>query len=311
MKFVKLLILASALMFSFNSAIAQLEWVKFDGTLPDHTVIGGVETHRSLPICRCNFKGAMHPGKVVDNRCNIGYGGLEKMVRSFEVLVNNGGVELEWLKVKNSLPDHAIEAGKERGVPLYVGRAYHEKGTHPGKIFKAGGNYICNIGYGGKEITYTTFEVLVESHHPEKFAPDARCTDSGSLTVVRNIKTLGKETQVDEGMSVASRNLEYQARVTDDGRLVIERIVHHMICDNGTIVILEANEIWSNTKNKGDASKNYFLKFQDDGNLCIYSKEDGFVWCSMSNGQDGHHFEITNMGHIEVVNNHGVEIWPD
>jgi len=183
MKIVKYLVLTSMLVLFSSALYAQLDWVKFNGEVPNNAVVGGVESHRELPICRCEFNGAMHPGKVVEKACNIGYGGAEKAIRSFEVLVNNGLIELSWIKSKGELPDHAIKAGREGNLDLYVGRAFHKGGTHPGKIFKVGDKYICNIGYGGKELTFTTFEFLVEHKlHPnaEILDHDVRCEFSFS-----------------------------------------------------------------------------------------------------------------------------------
>jgi len=317
MKITKQLFLASILMLSFCTIDAQLEWVKYDGSMPDGAVVGGVETNRSLVVCRCDYRGAMHPGKVVEKACNIGWGGKERIVKDFEVLVNKGIVELSWLKSDGELPDNAIQAGTERGGPLYVGRTFHKNGTHPGKIFKAGGNYICNIGWGGKESTHKSFEVLVQIPHDEyneKMKHTKECSkkfDNSKNVIASLIGTMGKERQISEGYSLVSSNLKFQTRVTDDGRLVIEEILDRALCDDGRIIVLKTNEIWANTNKKGDASLDYYLKFQNDSNLCIYSEQNGFVWCSMSNGRNGHHFEITNVGHIEVVNDHGGEVWPD
>jgi len=317
MKIVKLLLLASFLILTSNVVSAQLEWIKFDGELPENAVIGGVETHRSLAICRCNYKGAMHPGKVVERRCNIGWGGKEIGLKRFEVLVNKGVIELDWQKTDGKkLPNHAVKAGEENGRALYVGRAHHEAGTHPGKVFQAGKGYICNIGYGEKEITYKTFEVLVENKpHPDnkRIKHDDRCGSKGKYpaTIGSYIGNMSKERMVKEGQSLVSTNLRYQTRVTDDGRLVVEEILDRALCDNSKIFVFQANEIWSNTTKKGDSKLDYYLKFQEDGNLCIYSEQSGFVWCSMSNGKNGHHLELTNIGHIEIVNDHGGEVWPD
>lgn len=258
----------------------------------------------------------MHPGKVVGNTCNIGYGGTEKIVETFEVLVNNGGVDLDWQKTDGALPDHAVQAGEENGLALYVGRAYHENGTHPGKVFNAGSNHICNIGYGGKEVTYETFEVLVENKHQNsgQILSDAtRCPRDSMEAVftVAYIGTMSKNKKMSEGSSLVSNNMQYQTRVTDDGRLVVEEILGHGFCEDGNIYVFDTKEVWSNTAEKGDANLDYYLQFQEDGNLCIYSEQNGFVWCSMSNGFESHHFELTNIGHIEVVNDHGGEVWPD
>lgn len=316
MKIVKSILLASILMLSFNSINAQLEWVKYEGFMPSYAVIGGVETNRSLAVCRCDYRGAMHPGKVVENACNIGWGGKEIIVKDFEVLVNKGVVDLDWLKTNGTLPKNAIQAGEERGGPIYVGRAFHENGTHPGKVFKVGGNYICNIGYGGKELTIKTFEVLVENHTDKnaarmKHGNECNQKISKSTCIGRYIGTMGKERQIDEGNSLVSNNVKFQTRVTDDGRLVVEEIIDKALCDDGRILIFNTKEIWSNTNESRDPKLDYYLKFQDDGNLCIYSEQSGFVWCSMSNSLNGHHLELTNIGHLEIVNDHGGEIWPD
>ena len=317
MKIIRISILLPLVVFLCNSTSAQLEWVKYTGETPDNAVIGGVENHIELPVCRGDFNGAKHPGKLFANHCNIGYGGAEKMLTDFEVLVNHGVVELDWLKSNGTetLPDNAILAGTEGGIPLYVGRAHHENGTHPGKIFKVGGNYICNIGYGTLEVVSESFEVLVENHQHEEAMhtnDDDRCAAPEYIqSTVGFIGSMSQNKQINEGFSLVSNNLKYATRVSDDGRLIIEEIIEHAFCSDGRVLIFQANEIWANTQEGRDPSLDYFLKFQDDGNLCIYSEQNGFVWCSMCNGRDGHHLELTNIGHLEVVNSHGVEIWPD
>ena len=312
MKNLKLIGLTSIFLLAFSSLFAQLEWVPYKGEVPENAVIGGIETQRALPVCRCNFNGAMHPGKVVDKYCNIGYGGAEKVISDFEILINKGGIALDWEKSSGQLPANAVQAGTEGSLALYVGRSHYKEGTHPGKVFKSG-NYICNIGWGGKEITQTTFEVLVE-HRLEVIdfeSQKSRCAENNYSSIAKTLGSIKKDQTIEEGFSLISNNLKYATRVTDDGRLVVEEVQDMAICDDGRIIIFSANELWSNTPNKGDASKKYFMKFQEDGNLCIYHGKDSFVWCSMSNGKKGHHFEITNIGHIEVVNDHGVEVWPD
>lgn len=63
----------------------KLSWAK--GPSAKGMVIGGKERGRSLPVCRGKYKGGTHPGKVVAKKCNIGWGGKEIVLRSFEVLV--------------------------------------------------------------------------------------------------------------------------------------------------------------------------------------------------------------------------------
>ena len=145
---------------------AQIGWVPYEGTIPENAISGGSENNHRLPVCRCLHMGNWHPGKVVANNCNIGYGGEEIVVKSgYEIMVKPArNMEMRWVVVKdNRIPKNAVIAGTENGQNLYVGRAKHTDGNkHPGKIFKAGANYICNFGYGGKEITSKSgFEIMV------------------------------------------------------------------------------------------------------------------------------------------------------
>jgi len=55
------------------------------------------------------------------------------------------------------VPPGAIAGGGENGRPLFICRAAHEGGLHPGKV--VGRN--CNFGWGGREILSERYEVLV------------------------------------------------------------------------------------------------------------------------------------------------------
>ncbi len=145
--------------------VGNLSWVASNGTIPSNAVNGGYENGKNLPVCRTNYNSAMHPGKVVGNMCNIGWGGKEISARSFEVLVNNGGVSISWVSMSGQIPGNAVQAGTENGKPLYVGQATMSNGSvHPGKVFGNPGDYICNYGYGGNEIVEkNNFKVLVQN----------------------------------------------------------------------------------------------------------------------------------------------------
>lgn len=57
-----------------------------------------------------------------------------------------------------TLPTNANKAGHEPdNTPLYVARAEHEGGTHPGK-YRSGWN-AASISYGGREIWVSAYEV--------------------------------------------------------------------------------------------------------------------------------------------------------
>jgi hypothetical protein len=137
-----------------------LNWVNYSGRLPANAVYGGYETNgNKLAVCRCNFQGSWHPGKVVAGKCNIGYGGREYAVSNFQVLTQQSGVRIRWQPVSgNNMPGNAFVGGVENGRKLYVGVGFYpvggatKPGRHPGKIFLSGNQYTCNIGYGGREI---------------------------------------------------------------------------------------------------------------------------------------------------------------
>lgn len=143
--------------------ITPLVWVPYDGTLPDAVVNGGKENGSNLAVCRGEYKGATHPGKMVGGKCNIGFGGKEIELTNFEVLTNNGAV-LVWRPFTGKIPKGAVQAGVEKGKKLYVGQITRPDGTiHSGKILGSPGAYIFNYGYGGKEVTAKTqFRILIE-----------------------------------------------------------------------------------------------------------------------------------------------------
>ena len=183
------------LLASINGAEAQLSWVRYNGSTPANAVKGGFENGQTLMVARANFSGVNHPGKMVNTHCNIGYGGKEVVVRQFEILTSNN-TKLRWIGViKNRLPDNAVVAGTENGQPLYVGRAKRtaDGSVHPGKVFKADGRYICNYGWGGKEVTEkNSFEVLV-SYKTElnKPAVDFYFTTPNGWSMNKHVRTMG------------------------------------------------------------------------------------------------------------------------
>jgi len=140
---------------------AALNWVAATGgQVPAGTVTGGQEPGRTLYICRANFEGGVHPGKLVGSNCNIGYGGREVEVRSYETLVQQGVVPLRWVAATGGqVPAGAVTGGQEPGRTLYICRANFEGGVHPGKL--VGSN--CNIGYGGREVEVRNYEVLART----------------------------------------------------------------------------------------------------------------------------------------------------
>ncbi|MFK7906807.1 MAG: DUF3421 domain-containing protein, partial [Chitinophagales bacterium] len=168
------MILALLLIFS-SEVFAQLSWTSFQGRIPQNAVIGGSENGKSLAVCRCNYQGGTHPGKVVSNMCHIGWGGKEIFLKQFDVLTHNGKTEIKWIPSNgSSIPSKAFKGGSENGNPLFIGRVNYKDrsgkdlGVHPGKVMYVSNrgrrrSAICNFGWGGREIVErNNFEVLAE-----------------------------------------------------------------------------------------------------------------------------------------------------
>jgi len=141
-------------------ASAQIAWVAgAGGSVPPGALSGGAEPGRPhLYIGRGQYQGGVHPGKVVGQNCNIGWGGREILLSHYEVLVAPGA-HAQWIAARGGqVPPGAVSGGGEPGRPqLYVCRGQHQGGVHPGKLVGAN----CNIGWGGKEILLPTYQVLV------------------------------------------------------------------------------------------------------------------------------------------------------
>lgn len=136
------------------TAAGTLSWVPSTGAVPANAVVGGQESGRGLPVCRAAHRDGVHPGKVVAGRCNIGWGGQEIVLGSFEVLVNDG-VNLSWTNGPSA--PGMVMGGQASGQALPICRASHEGGLHPGKVWVG----LCHIGWGGREIVLPNFQVLV------------------------------------------------------------------------------------------------------------------------------------------------------
>ncbi|MEK8022028.1 MAG: DM9 repeat-containing protein [Candidatus Parabeggiatoa sp.] len=122
----------------------------------------------SLYVCRGNYKNSVHPGKLWKSWCHIGWGGKEVLLGKYDVMTTKGGkMQLVWVS-SNSIPPLAVQGGYNDtsegygGYPLMVCHGPYKQGVHPGKLWK--GN--CNIGWGGKEITLTNYQILVIKANP-------------------------------------------------------------------------------------------------------------------------------------------------
>lgn len=114
-----------------------------------------------LFLARGTHNGGVHIGKVRSGFTGMStaYGGQEVTISNYEVLVATANT---WVRVTpgSSFPANALPVGHESdGTPLYAGRVAYNGGVHLGKVRP--GFSGTNIGYGGLEVTVTTFDVLV------------------------------------------------------------------------------------------------------------------------------------------------------
>ena len=143
-------------------APASAQWVtSANGGIPVTDGPTGRDTDgQVLFVCRAWYGGGLSPGKIRAGfgGCLVGWAGRERTVPRYAVL---GGGRFGWENVTGGrVRDFAIVAGREaNGEPLFVCRAWHRNGMHPGKVRR--GFNGCNITYGGDEIRKQYYEVLV------------------------------------------------------------------------------------------------------------------------------------------------------
>ncbi len=178
-------VMVGAMFASGARAQQGIGWVAGKGAaMPKGAVVGGKEPGRTLFVCRAPHNGGIHPGKVVAGKCNIGYGGKEIVSTKFQVMVNRGA-RIGWVAPRaGKVPPNAYIGGKEPGRTLFVCRAPHSGGIHPGKVVAG----KCNIGYGGKEIVSTKFQVMIVAKRPDAPPPAASLPKGMAWTSARGPK---------------------------------------------------------------------------------------------------------------------------
>ncbi len=133
----------------------RVRWVRVqEGRIPAQALEGGRDKGQPIYVCRAQYQNGTHIGKVVNRRCNIGWGGREVVLNTFDVLVERR--RARWVSSGQNLPRGAVLAGRSPAGDLYVCRGSYRDGTHIGKLFKG----KCNIGWGGKEVTLDEYQVL-------------------------------------------------------------------------------------------------------------------------------------------------------
>jgi len=144
--------------------LSSAEWQTFDGSVPSNAVVGGwMRLLRKLYVCRANYMGGVHPGKLddYDKLCRIGWGGDEYALEDFEILVDSSqNSTLAWKTYAGTIPENAVVGGRNdaSGTSLYICKATDSllSGFCPGKVF----SNMCNITVGGTEYVKTEYQVL-------------------------------------------------------------------------------------------------------------------------------------------------------
>lgn len=140
-------------------AVAQqqrspVEWVNMQTgrALPANVVIGGDNGDgRVLHVCRGQHRNGWHTGKLLNGRCNFGWGGAEIVAGQYQVLRGYG----VWRRPFGDL-DRAYIGGGSGNERYRICRAPYRGGVHPGKVVAG----RCNIGWGGRELVIDGFEAL-------------------------------------------------------------------------------------------------------------------------------------------------------
>jgi hypothetical protein len=159
------------------AANATGTWVARTGSQsqPGDAVVGGWGATGLLEyICRGSYGGGVHPGRLLSgsnwngfeyvfwSSCNIGYGGQEIPLTTYEALTTT------WQAVTDpnaALPANAVVFGHDAPQadgslpPLYACRAHDSTGVRPGKTRPGFGG--CNVAESGREVTVTTYDLLI------------------------------------------------------------------------------------------------------------------------------------------------------
>jgi hypothetical protein len=123
--------------------------------LPPRAAVAGDENGTPVYVCRAEYGGGVHPGKVVDGNCYIGFAGKEIQLHEYQVLVKMKDYTLDWAAPRNGF-EGALAGGHESGHPLFVCRGEYKGGIDSGKVVAG----KCNIGRDGLEVVLPDFEVL-------------------------------------------------------------------------------------------------------------------------------------------------------
>ncbi|XP_053677724.1 uncharacterized protein LOC128727804 [Anopheles nili] len=130
--------------------------------MPAGAILAGHDSDSSpIYVGRAFHEGEQLPAKVLPSQqvAYICFNGQEIPKHSYEVLC---GGNVSWMPSGfGSVPPNAVLGGRtSSGEVLYIGRTHHMGSLTPGKIHPS--HQSLYISYGGSEIPFKNYEVLVE-----------------------------------------------------------------------------------------------------------------------------------------------------
>jgi hypothetical protein len=90
--------------------------------------------------------------------------------------------------------------------------------------------------------------------------------------------------------------------------LLLLSLTHSAIAQSGTNTISAGAKLTEGQR-LVSANKNYYLTIQADGNLCIYTSKNEFVWCSMLFQGKGSYITMQTDGNLVVYNGQNQPVW--
>ena len=138
------------------AARAEVVWVPSSpGVTPMGAIKAGFTSQSDLLVCRAKVEGHWWVGQAHDGGCHLALMGRAMTRDQYQVLVERP--QERWEKYFSQVPAGAVRGGYSPEGDLYVCRGRYRDGVHIGKLV----GRRCLIGWGGKEVEISPFEVLV------------------------------------------------------------------------------------------------------------------------------------------------------
>lgn len=135
-----------------QSGIKRLVWVSKGSSIPSNAVLTDTDNARSFYVCRANYEGGRHPGRIINDYCIISWGGKEIALSEYEIITGSG----TWGEPRNGFAGAFVVGNENNGTLLYLCRISNEKMFMPGKVVL--GN--CLFGWKGQEYGGSNYEVF-------------------------------------------------------------------------------------------------------------------------------------------------------